>query len=69
MKDKLEAVRDSIAEKAPKVKVGVYAIDIQNHGEVDNAVKQAIADLGEIDILINNVRSSRDNHARSDRLL
>ncbi|KAM9876251.1 hypothetical protein VD0002_g1289 [Verticillium dahliae] len=53
-KDKLEAVRDSIAEKAPKVKVGVYAIDIQNHGEVDNAVKQAIADLGEIDILINN---------------
>ncbi|KAM0575591.1 hypothetical protein ACHAP9_000854 [Verticillium nonalfalfae] len=54
MKDKLEAVRDSIAEKAPKVKVGVYAVDIQNHEEVDNAVKQAIADLGEIDILINN---------------
>ncbi|EEY15068.1 NADP-dependent L-serine/L-allo-threonine dehydrogenase ydfG [Verticillium alfalfae VaMs.102] len=52
--DKLEAVRDSIAEKAPKIKVGVYAVDIQNHEEVDNAVKQAIADLGEIDILINN---------------
>ncbi|KAG7116346.1 Sulfoacetaldehyde reductase like protein [Verticillium longisporum] len=41
-KDKLEAVRDSIADKAPMVKVGVYAIDIQNHGEVDNAAGLAL---------------------------
>ncbi|KAM0325966.1 hypothetical protein ACHAQA_007271 [Verticillium albo-atrum] len=53
-KDKLEAVREKIASQAPSVKVGVYPVDIQNHTEVDKAVQQAIEELGEIDILINN---------------
>lgn len=54
-KDKLEATRVAILEKGYKVKIGVYAVDIQNHSYVDQAVAQAISDLGQIDILVNNV--------------
>ncbi|KAH7126453.1 hypothetical protein B0J13DRAFT_483961 [Dactylonectria estremocensis] len=53
-KDKLEAVRSAILEKGCEVKIGVYAVDIQTHADVDKAVGQAISDLGQIDILINN---------------
>jgi short-subunit dehydrogenase len=35
--------------------VGIYAVDIQKHSEVDFAVERAIAELGEIEVLINNV--------------
>lgn len=55
-KDKLEATRAAILEKGYKVKIGVYAVDIQNHSDVDKVVVQAISDLGQIDILVNNVR-------------
>lgn len=54
-KDKLEATRVAILEKGYQVKIGVYAVDIQNHSDVDKAVAQAISDLGQIDILVNNV--------------
>ncbi|KAM0273605.1 hypothetical protein ACHAQH_008234 [Verticillium albo-atrum] len=53
-KDKLEVVREKITAMAPRVKVGIYPVDIQDHAEVDKAVQQAIADLGDINILINN---------------
>jgi NAD(P)-dependent dehydrogenase (short-subunit alcohol dehydrogenase family) len=33
----------------------VYPVDIHAHAEVDAAVQSAIAELGEIDVLINNV--------------
>lgn len=33
----------------------IYAVDVQDHKAVDKAVQQAISDLGQIDILINNV--------------
>lgn len=55
--DKLEAVRGKIKSKFSTVQVGVYPVDIQNHADVDNAVQKAISELGQIDILINNVRS------------
>ena len=54
-KDKLENVRNEITAKFPDVKVAVYAVDIQDQNQVENAVKAAISDLGQIDILINNV--------------
>ncbi|OHW96425.1 NADP-dependent l-serine l-allo-threonine dehydrogenase ydfg [Colletotrichum incanum] len=53
-KDKLETVRDSIEKKGYGVKIGVYPVDIQNHSDVDQAVQQAVSDLGPIDILVNN---------------
>ncbi|KAI9154987.1 NAD(P)-binding protein [Paramyrothecium foliicola] len=53
-KDKLESVRKSIGDKGFNVKVSVHAVDIQNYADVDQAVQDAINELGEIDILINN---------------
>ncbi|KAF5571525.1 ketoreductase [Fusarium phyllophilum] len=53
-KDKLEVVRDKIRSKFPEVKVGVYPVDIQNQPDIEKAVKSAISELGQIDILINN---------------
>ncbi|KAH6695601.1 hypothetical protein F5X68DRAFT_163896 [Plectosphaerella plurivora] len=52
--DKLQAVHDGIKAKGYGVKIGVYAVDIQNHADVDRVVKQTISELGHIDILINN---------------
>ncbi|KAF5609086.1 ketoreductase [Fusarium subglutinans] len=54
-KDKLEAVRNNITSKFPEIKVGVYPVDIQNQLDIEKAVKSAISELGQIDILINNV--------------
>lgn len=53
--DKLEAVRSKIEEKKFGVKVRVYAVDLQNFTDVDRAVDQAVSELGQIDILVNNV--------------
>ncbi|KAG5657475.1 hypothetical protein KAF25_006039 [Fusarium avenaceum] len=53
-KDKLEKVREKITSKFPTVKVGIYAVDIQNQPDVEKAVKSAISEIGQIDILINN---------------
>ncbi|RMJ14719.1 hypothetical protein CDV36_005610 [Fusarium kuroshium] len=53
-KDKLENVRGEITSKFPDVKVAVYPVDIQDQNQVESAVKSAISDLGQIDILINN---------------
>lgn len=36
-----------------------YAIDIQNQTQVDEAVKEMVSDLGDIEVLVNNV--SLDN--------
>ncbi|KAI1061183.1 hypothetical protein LB506_011759 [Fusarium annulatum] len=54
-KDKLEAVRDKITSKFSEVNVGVYPVDIQNQPDIEKAVKSAISELGQIDILINNL--------------
>ncbi|QGI59536.1 hypothetical protein CEK27_001661 [Fusarium fujikuroi] len=53
-KDKLETVRDKITSKFSEVKVGVYPVDIQNQPDIEKAVKSAVSELGQIDILINN---------------
>ncbi|PSN59327.1 NAD(P)-binding protein [Corynespora cassiicola Philippines] len=53
-KDKLDKVKESIVEKYADVKVLVFAVDIQNHADVDAAVARAVEQLGTIDILINN---------------
>jgi 3-hydroxy acid dehydrogenase / malonic semialdehyde reductase len=55
MKDKLDAVRDKITSKFSNIKIGVYPVDIQNQPDIEKAVKSAISELGQIDILINNV--------------
>lgn len=54
-KDKLENVQAKIRQKFPSVQVENFPVDIQNHSEVDAAVKSVIAKMGEIEILINNV--------------
>ncbi|EXK38370.1 hypothetical protein ACKLNR_007169 [Fusarium oxysporum f. sp. zingiberi] len=53
-KDKLETVRTNITSKFPNVKVGVYPVDLQHQVDVEKAVKAAISEIGQIDILINN---------------
>lgn len=55
MQDKLETVRNNIISKFPNVKVGVYAVDLQHQRDVENTVKAAVSEIGQIDILINNV--------------
>ncbi|KAL5362919.1 hypothetical protein BJX96DRAFT_186478 [Aspergillus floccosus] len=52
--DKLEAVRARIASKCPAIQARAYAVDIQNHAEVDVVVKSVVSDLGNIEVLINN---------------
>lgn len=54
-KDKLENVRAKIQQKSPSIRVQAFPVDIQNHTDVDAAVQNAIAELGEIEVLINNV--------------
>ncbi|KAF4447896.1 hypothetical protein F53441_8646 [Fusarium austroafricanum] len=53
-KDKLDKVKENITSKYPQVKVGVYPVDIQNQADTERAVKSAISEIGQIDILINN---------------
>lgn len=53
--DKLENVSANIRQKYPSVQVQIFAVDIQNHAEVDGAVEKAVAALGPIEVLINNV--------------
>lgn len=48
-------MRARIASKYPAIQVRVYAVDIQNHTEVDAVVKSIVTDLGDIEVLINNV--------------
>lgn len=48
-------MRDKITSKFSEIKVGVYPVDIQNQPDIEKAVKTAISELGQIDILINNV--------------
>ncbi|KAJ3534248.1 hypothetical protein NM208_g7614 [Fusarium decemcellulare] len=53
-KDKLETVRNNIISKFPNIKVGVYPVDLQHQADVEKAVKVAVSEIGQIDILINN---------------
>ena len=46
-----------ITSKYPDVKVSVFAIDIQNHTNVDDTVRTVVSELGDIEILVNNVSS------------
>lgn len=66
MQDKLEAVRDKIASKFSGIKVGVYPVDIQNQPDIEKAVKSATSELGQIDILINNVSVRRSLRLTSE---
>lgn len=58
MQDRLEAVKAKITEKYPAIQARTYAIDIQNHAEIDETVKSVVSDLGEIEVLVNNVSPS-----------
>ncbi|GAP93232.1 putative NADP-dependent dehydrogenase [Rosellinia necatrix] len=53
-KDKLDAVSARILSESPNVQVRAYAVDIRSHSDVDSTVQRVVAELGEIDILINN---------------
>lgn len=47
------------------------AVDIQDYTAVENAVKSSVQELGQVDILVNNVSTSRLNTnyiLKADRL-
>lgn len=53
-KDKLRQLKEQLSVKSD-VKITYRAVDVGNYEEVDAAVSSSIKEIGEIDILINNV--------------
>lgn len=56
--DKLSKLTDELSKQHPQIKVIYRTADVGNYEEVDAAVDSSVKELGGIDILINNVRSS-----------
>lgn len=56
MKEKLSTVAKSVSSANPNVKVIYRTADIGVFDVVDKAIGSAIEEIGDIDILINNVR-------------
>ncbi|KAK7213116.1 hypothetical protein V2G26_020294 [Clonostachys chloroleuca] len=52
--DKLSTLAKTLTDKHSSIKIIVKAVDIADYSAVDKAVESAIAELGQIDILINN---------------
>ncbi|KAH8435131.1 uncharacterized protein LDX57_012760 [Aspergillus melleus] len=52
--DKLQTIASAVQKENPSSKVLVKAVDIQSYEAVEAAVKVAVQEVGEIDILINN---------------
>jgi 3-hydroxy acid dehydrogenase / malonic semialdehyde reductase len=55
--DKLEALTQTLSTSYPSSKFVYKALDIADFDAVDSAVASAVKEVGEIDILINNVRN------------
>lgn len=53
--DKLRQLKDNLIAKR-NVKVTYRAVDVGNYEDVDAAVASSVEEMGQIDILINNVR-------------
>jgi len=55
--DKLQALAEEIKSAHGGVQVTYRAVDVGNHEAVDKAVASVVKEMGEIDVLINNVSS------------
>ncbi|CAD0048364.1 unnamed protein product, partial [Aureobasidium pullulans] len=55
--DKLQALAEEIKSAHEEVKVTYRAVDVGDHEAVDKAVLSVVKEMGEIDVLINNVSS------------
>lgn len=53
-KDKLQTVRDAVKAANSEVNVACIPCDIQNYSQVNDAVRIATQEIGQIDILVNN---------------
>lgn len=49
-----EEVRAEILKEYPELKVVAYSVDIRNEPDVEQLAKRCLADLSEIDVLVNN---------------
>lgn len=56
LKEKILATAD--------VEIAYRAVDVGNYADVDAAVASSIEEIGQVDILINNVSSSQDETKR-----
>ena len=57
LQDKLVKLKEKILATAD-VKIAYRAVDVGNYADVDAAVVSSIEEIGQVDILINNVSSS-----------
>jgi len=55
--DKLQALAEEIKSSHQEVKVTYRAVDVGDHEAVNKAVASVVKEMGEIDVLINNVSS------------
>jgi 3-hydroxy acid dehydrogenase/malonic semialdehyde reductase len=55
--NKLQELTEKLAASRRNQKITYIAVDVGNHEAVDKAVASAVEDVGQIDILINNVRT------------
>lgn len=53
--DKLDALAKSLRARNSKINVIFRSVDIQNYEAVNAAIESSIAELGDIDFLVNNV--------------
>lgn len=65
--DKLQALAEEIKSAHEEVKVTYRAVDVGDHEAVDKAVLSVVKEMGEIDVLINNVSSRTTPPIRSNR--
>ncbi|KAM0810119.1 putative NADP-dependent L-serine/L-allo-threonine dehydrogenase ydfG [Seiridium cardinale] len=66
--EKLKELSQRLQTQNSGCKVTYYALDVGNHEAVDQGVSQAVKDLGQIDILINNAGLALGTPARFPEL-
>lgn len=59
LQDKLVKLQEKIQATAG-VKIAYRAVDVGNYADVDAAVASSIEEIGQVDILINNVSNFQD---------
>lgn len=64
--DKLRQLKDKLAVKGDS-KITYRAVDVGKYEDVDAAVSSSIQEMGDIDILINNVSSPLQPQLRGTR--
>lgn len=65
--DTLQALAEEIKSAHQEVKVTYRAVDVGDHEAVDKAVASVVKEMGEIDVLINNVSSRTTLLIQSNR--